>query len=102
MDQPYLSPPTDERPDALPPPRTFLNDQLHQAEGMVAVQLGVGLDEAVARLSSMDERLGRVVECRFFGGLTDDETAQVLGVTPRTVRRDWVKAKGWLFQELRR
>lgn len=61
----------------------------------------VALDEAVARLSSMDERLGRLVECRYFGGLTDEETAEVLGVTPRTVRRDWVKAKGWLFQELR-
>lgn len=61
----------------------------------------VALDEAVTRLALMDERLGRVVECRFFGGLTDDETAAVLGVTPRTVRRDWVKAKGWLSQELR-
>jgi DNA-directed RNA polymerase specialized sigma24 family protein len=37
------------------------------------------------------------MECRYFGGLTDDETAAVLGVTSRTVRRDWVKAKGWLF-----
>ncbi len=41
-----------------------------------------------------------VVECRFIGGLTDAETAEALGVTPRTVARDWVKARGWLFQAL--
>lgn len=60
----------------------------------------VALDEALGRLSELDERLARVVECRFFGGLTEDETAEVLGVTARTVRRDWVKAKGWLYREL--
>jgi RNA polymerase sigma factor (TIGR02999 family) len=60
----------------------------------------VALDEALARLTDVDERLGRVVECRFFGGLTEDETAEALGVTARTVRRDWVKAKGWLYLAL--
>lgn len=60
----------------------------------------VALDEALSRLGDLDERLARVVECRFFGGLTEEETADVLGVTARTVRRDWVKAKGWLYQEL--
>jgi DNA-directed RNA polymerase specialized sigma subunit len=40
------------------------------------------------------------VECRFFGGLTEAETAEVLGVTERTVRRDWIKAKGWLHRAL--
>jgi RNA polymerase sigma-70 factor, ECF subfamily len=60
----------------------------------------LALDEALTRLASLDERQGRVVECRFFGGLTEDETAEVLGVTARTVRRDWTKAKGWLHQEL--
>jgi DNA-directed RNA polymerase specialized sigma24 family protein len=44
--------------------------------------------------------LVRVVECRFFGGLTEEETATALGVTARTVRRDWVKAKGWLQRAL--
>jgi RNA polymerase sigma factor (TIGR02999 family) len=58
------------------------------------------LDEALNRLAELDPRLSRVVECRYFGGLTDDETAEVLGVTSRTVRRDWVKAKGWLYQEM--
>jgi RNA polymerase sigma factor (sigma-70 family) len=61
----------------------------------------VALDEALERLGALDERLARVVECRFFAGLTESETAAVLGVTPRTVARDWVKAKGWLYQELR-
>jgi RNA polymerase sigma factor (TIGR02999 family) len=61
----------------------------------------IALDEALDRLATLDERLCRVVECRFFGGLTEVETATVLGVTARTVARDWVKARGWLYQELR-
>ena len=60
----------------------------------------VALDEALDRLGKLDARLVRMVECRFFAGLTEEETAEVLGVTARTVRRDWVKAKGWLYQEL--
>lgn len=61
----------------------------------------VALDEALVRLAEIDERMSRVVECRFFAGLTETETAEVLGVTPRTVARDWVKAKGWLYMALR-
>jgi RNA polymerase sigma factor (TIGR02999 family) len=60
----------------------------------------IALDEALERLSAFDERLGRVVECRFFAGYTEEETAAALGVTPRTVARDWVKAKEWLYREL--
>jgi RNA polymerase sigma factor (TIGR02999 family) len=60
----------------------------------------IALDEALARLAALDERLARAVECRFFGGLTEDETAQALGVTARTVRRDWLKAKAWLHRAL--
>jgi len=48
----------------------------------------------------MDPRLAEVVECRFFAGYTDGETAQALQVSERTVRRDWLKAKAWLFVEL--
>jgi RNA polymerase sigma factor (TIGR02999 family) len=59
------------------------------------------LDEALKKLSALDERLGKVVEYRFFGGLTEEETAEALRVTVRTVQRDWVKAKGLLYQELR-
>ena len=60
----------------------------------------LALDEALTRLAALDARLARVVECRYFGGLTEDETAAALGVTARTVRRDWVKARGWLYREL--
>jgi RNA polymerase sigma factor (TIGR02999 family) len=60
----------------------------------------VALDDALTRLAALDERLAQVVECRYFGGLTEDETASALGVTARTVRRDWVKAKAWLYREL--
>jgi len=58
------------------------------------------LHEALAQLATLDERLARVVECRFFGGMTEQETAVALGVTERTVRRDWVKARGLLYQAL--
>lgn len=61
----------------------------------------IALDEALDRLEALDDRLVRVVECRFFVGLTESETADVLGVTSRTVARDWVKVKGWLYDELR-
>jgi RNA polymerase sigma factor (TIGR02999 family) len=61
----------------------------------------LALDDALKRLSDLDPRLGRVVECRYFGGLTEAETAEALGVTPRTAARDWVRAKGWLYSELR-
>jgi RNA polymerase sigma factor (TIGR02999 family) len=60
----------------------------------------VALDEALSHLDALDERLVAVVECRFFGGLTEEETAIALGVTARTVRRDWVKAKAWLRNAL--
>lgn len=58
------------------------------------------LDDALGRLGTFSPRLAQVVECRWFGGLTEDETAQALGVTDRTVRRDWVKARAWLHAEM--
>jgi RNA polymerase sigma factor (TIGR02999 family) len=60
----------------------------------------LAIDDALNELAAIDQRLARVVECRFFGGLTEAETAEVLGVTERTVRRDWIKAKGWLHRAL--
>jgi RNA polymerase sigma factor (TIGR02999 family) len=60
----------------------------------------IALDDALQRLEHVDERLCRVVECRYFAGLSDNEIAEALGVTSRTVRRDWVKARGWLYEEL--
>jgi len=61
----------------------------------------VALDEALDRLGKLDDRMARVVECRFFAGLTESETAAALAVSQRTVAREWVTAKGWLYQELR-
>ena len=60
----------------------------------------LALDDALQRLATLDARQARVIECRFFAGLTELETAEALGVTTRTVARDWVKARGWLYQEL--
>ena len=62
----------------------------------------VALDDALARLGALSPRLAQVVECRYFGGLTEPETADALGVNERTVRRDWVKARAWLHGELTR
>jgi DNA-directed RNA polymerase specialized sigma24 family protein len=61
----------------------------------------VTLDKALTALSGVDERKGRVVELRFFGGLSVDETAHVLQVSPQTVKRDWKLAKVWLYREMR-
>ena len=60
----------------------------------------VEINDAMLRLAALSPRLAQIVECRFFGGLTDDETGAALGLTDRTVRRDWVKARAWLRREL--
>lgn len=62
----------------------------------------IALDEAVGALSAIDNPKEYVVELRFFGGLTVEETAEVLGVSAETVKRDWKLAKAWLRRELRR
>lgn len=61
----------------------------------------VAVDDALEALARIDERKGRVVELRFFGGLSVEETATVLKVSPETVMRDWKLAKAWLLRELR-
>ena len=61
----------------------------------------VALDEALERLAARDARLARVVECRFFGGLSVEETARVLGLSERTVVRDWERARAHLYEALR-
>jgi RNA polymerase sigma factor (TIGR02999 family) len=60
----------------------------------------VALDEALNRLAAVDERKSKVVELRFFGGLSVEETAEVLKISPFTVARDWTLAKAWLHREL--
>jgi RNA polymerase sigma-70 factor (ECF subfamily) len=57
----------------------------------------LALDEALESLSKVDGRKGRVVELRYFGGLSVEETAEILGVSPETVKRDWKMSKAWLF-----
>jgi RNA polymerase sigma factor (TIGR02999 family) len=59
------------------------------------------LDEALTRLAVIFPRQAQVVECRFFGGLSVEETAQALSLAPRTVKRDWSLARAWLYRELR-
>lgn len=76
------------------PPLT-LDDQVGGAEDRDTALLA--LDEALERLALLAPRLARVVEYRYFAGMTEVETATVLGVTERTVRRDWTKARGWLL-----
>lgn len=62
----------------------------------------LAVDDALERLATVSERLSLVVECRYFGGLTAEETAEALGVSCRTVERDWLKARSWLRIELNR
>lgn len=63
-------------------------------------ELLLALDEALTRLRELDPRQAQVVECRFFGGMTEEETAEALGIGLRTAKRDWAKAKSWLYQEI--
>jgi len=63
-------------------------------------ELLVALDDALERLIELDPRQARVVEYRFFAGMTEGETAEILGMSVRTVRRDWTKARAWLYGEI--
>ena len=74
----------DEAPEVSPKPHADL----------------VALDDALKRLAAVDERKSRVVELRYFGGLSVEETGEVLKVSPETVMRDWKLAKAWLLREL--
>lgn len=86
-------------PEGAPPIPVSLDDvEIAAAERAAEI---IALDEALERLARMDARAARVVECRFFGGLTETETATALGVSQRTVAREWVAAKAWLHQEVR-
>jgi RNA polymerase sigma factor (TIGR02999 family) len=74
--------------------RTALELSADQADRLA------GLDEAMRRFESIAERQCRVVECRFFGGSSVEETAAALGVSPRRVKRDWAFARAWLLREM--
>ena len=58
------------------------------------------IDAALSRLEALDPKQGRIVELRFFGGLSIEETAEVVGVSPATVKREWALARAWLRREL--
>jgi RNA polymerase sigma factor (TIGR02999 family) len=60
----------------------------------------LAVDEALARLAAFDERKSQIIELRFFGGLSLEETAEVLGISPATIKREWTVARAWLCREL--
>ena len=62
----------------------------------------IALDGALTRLSELDPQQSRIIELRFFAGLTIDDTSEVLGVSPATVKRDWTSARAWLHREIAR
>ena len=78
--------------------RVAFDDALHvsdqEAEELIA------LDDALKRLEERDERKSQIVECRFFAGMTIEETAAVLDLSPATVKRGWKMARAWLYREI--
>jgi len=75
-----------------------LDDAVAISQGMNADV--VALDKALTELSDLDAQQGRIVELRFFAGLTIEDTSEVLGISPATVKRDWVTARAWLFRAM--
>jgi RNA polymerase sigma factor (TIGR02999 family) len=84
--------------EIVPLDETTLSDEA----GLSEQQAGelVALDEALRALEQIDRRQSQVVECRFFGGMTVDETAAVVGASPRTVKREWAVAQAWLARRM--
>lgn len=83
---------------------------LHEVEGILVAngdagdsqsEAVVALDAALRRLEARDPRQSRIVECRFFGGMTIEETAEALGISRATVKRGWAMAQAWLYRDLR-
>ena len=83
------------------PQRITLDEQLFADRGgpQTAIDL-IALDAALERLAALDERQARIVELRYFGGLSVEEAAEVLGISPATIKRDWTLARAWLKREL--
>ncbi len=99
-----LAPSAPSLPVSLAPPSARGIARLQLREGEVPVEhrgeLLLAIEDALGRLAELNPRLVRVVECLFFGGMTQEEAAQVLGITDRTVRSDWRIAKAFLVKEL--
>jgi RNA polymerase sigma factor (TIGR02999 family) len=82
-------------------PRVTLDEALVAADGRESPSVDlVALDEALARLEAIDADQARLVELRFFGGLTIEETAEAMNISPATVKRHWTVARAWLAREL--
>jgi RNA polymerase sigma factor (TIGR02999 family) len=81
-------------------PKTELDENAGASSS--TVQELIEVNEALKRLEALDPRLGKLVELRFFGGLSVEETAEILETSDRTVKRDWQKARAFLYHELRR
>ena len=79
-------------------PKASLNEAIAMSRERPAELLA--LDESLTQLASADPQQGRIVELRIFAGLTIEQTAQVLGISPATVKRDWNLAKAWLLREI--
>ncbi|MGH7588915.1 MAG: ECF-type sigma factor [Gemmatimonadota bacterium] len=86
----------------------LVDDELHQAALKQAEDPSeardealVALDHSLRRLESLDERQSRIVECRFFGSMTIEDTAEALGISPATVKRSWASAQAWLYRDLK-
>lgn len=75
-------------------------DEIFSSNQQKAIEL-LEIDEALNQLSELNERLSKVVEMRFFGGMTIEDTAKALDISESTVKRDWMKARGWLYKELK-
>jgi RNA polymerase sigma factor (TIGR02999 family) len=79
--------------------RVPLREDLDAVDERDTIEL-LALDEALNELSNLDPRLERIVECRFFGGMTMKDTAQAMGISLRTAERDWTRAKAHLYRSL--
>ncbi|MFZ0390411.1 MAG: sigma-70 family RNA polymerase sigma factor [Calditrichia bacterium] len=77
-----------------------LNTRIHALDNEFAGEI-LALDEALTRLSGLDPRKGQVVEYRFFCGLTVDETARLMELSPASIKREWKMARAWLYRELK-
>ena len=86
-------------PPPLPPTIGAIGTDLESGENPESVDL-LALDPALDKLCKFDRRLADVVQFRFFAGLSVEQTAEVMGVAPRTVKRDWNFARAWLKQEM--
>ena len=89
---------TEKRGSGMTP--VSLDEATDVAEEQAEERL-LAVHDALTRLGALDERLEQIVECRFFAGYSVEETAQALGLSERTVHREWVKARAWLQQDLK-